>query len=109
VDDKDAEIAALKAQLAQPKSRSGGAAVGTLKVIGVLAAVGIGGLLLLAIIGSNLPEDERPYSEKIAASCQDEFGSMGEVAVNDCRIKAMTAELYRQRDDAQSRAENAAR
>lgn len=71
----------------------------------VIAAAG-SGLLFLAGCG---PTDDRPYSEKVKESCEREFAGEGEIAVNDCRIRALTAELYRQRAARQQRAEDGAR
>jgi hypothetical protein len=50
MDDRDLEIARLKGQLEAREAMAsrGGAGTGTLKVLGVLAAVVIGGVLLLA-------------------------------------------------------------
>lgn len=77
IDEKDLEIARLRGQLeARQLSQApkGGAAVGTLKVLATLAAVAIGGLVLLVAIGNALP-DQTPTPEERAAAIERRCGS----------------------------------
>lgn len=107
MDDRDERIARLEALLAKetaaPKP-GGGAAVGTLKVLGTLAAVVIGGLVLLVAIGSALPDQEadKPYAERVKAACEEQAGHLGEAEVMECQIQIMAGELYRQRSEGQA-------
>ncbi len=49
-----------------------------------LSAAVFSGALLLVGCSAGEPED---MSKRIEKSCQDEFGSRGEEAVNECRIR----------------------
>lgn len=95
MDDKDLEIARLKGLVeGQQAARGGGVAVGTLKVLGVLAAVAIGGVLILAVVGSMLP-DEPTLTER-QAECRRIHGEAPSREGNACMARNLVAEIERQ-------------
>ncbi len=91
MDEKDKEIAALRAQLAGTAAPTAaapakkGAASGWViaLVLGLLVVVGF-----FALAGTGGHEASGPaMSEQIASSCEREYGHAGEEAVNACRIR----------------------
>ena len=106
MDERDERIARLEALVERQASvarPSSGVAVGTLKVLATLAAVVVGGLILIVLIGNALPDQKAkvPYAEQVRTACQEQAGHLGEAEVNDCQIQILSGELYRQRSEAQ--------
>lgn len=108
MDDRDEKIARLEALVAKQSQTApkGGAVVGTLKVLGTLVALAVGGLVLLVIVGNLLPDQEasKPYGERVEAACRRQVGHLGESAVYDCQIQIMAGELHRQQSGGLERA-----
>lgn len=97
---RDAEIAALKAELEAQKARGGVAgrrkapAPWWIVALVVLLVGGIG-FAALVDVGRQSAESAPTASERIAESCAREFGARGEEAVNDCRIRLSIEHLQK--------------
>lgn len=89
--DRDGGIAALRAELeAQREGPVQGARKGgTPWWVVVLIVLLVGGVGFGALIDADARKAEAlpPASERIAASCEREYGLRGEEAVNECRIR----------------------
>lgn len=100
MDERGAEIAALKAELAAEKasaSRAGrrkGPAPWWIVALIVLLVVGVGFAALVDAGGQGVGATSSA-SERIADSCKREFGGRGEEAVNDCRIRLSIQHLQK--------------
>ena len=100
VAERDAEIAALKAELEAQKVRGGvsarrkGAAPWWIVVLIVLLVGGVG-FAALVDAGGQSAGPAASASERIAESCEREYGARGEEAVNDCRIRLSIEHLQK--------------
>lgn len=95
-DEKDLEIARLQGEIAGLNQARGGAITGTLKVIGTLIALAVGGLMLLVVLVEVQPKPTaaerqeliRQEAEKIVAKCETDYAGFPESTINDCKIRA---------------------
>jgi hypothetical protein len=112
MDEKDAELAELKARLAalehQPPPVAPPKTGGLGKVVMWTLIVVVGGFVGLVILGSMTPpETGADRAAKIDKACKDEYGP-DQDAVNRCTIALIAHELQNNQDDRIRRASQAA-
>lgn len=113
MDEKDQEIAALKAKLAlatgdtspeiiTPVKEDGPPAWLTIGVVVVFGAI----VLFMWLAHQGAKMNDRPMGDRIEETCTREYGSRGEEAVNACRIQLSVETIRKAENDRLERARN---